>query len=787
MTDLARGKNISLLAAVFQAVFSAVMLTVWLWVGSKAALSACLFLVGGVFLWLFVAMMFYVRQLARQEQMASEELAAQGAESTIFEQEAAGRAAPAAAREAFFETWVVPAFTLVWAAFHATCGILIFKSLMASEVQQLNFPAHASIFLFVIGFLGFLLSRYTTGMARQAQWRLLRGPSGYLLTCVVWGIIPAIFALIFAWQNYPQADRIAAIFVPVAQLILAGELVINFILDLYRPRVPGKDYHVSFDSRLMDLLAEPQRVGTSVAETLNYQFGFEVSKTWFYELLSRALLPLLIFGVVSLMAMSCLVIVQSGQQCVLMHWGKAADEPLDPGIHVKWPWPIDVVHRLDVGQIYEIILGQEGDDEDFDQGNQADDGHGHDTEESPKVRSKPKQEVLLWTEDHAHDDGRKEMDFLIAIPTKHDLGQVDQGEQPPPPVNIIKLVVGVQYSIEDIHKFAFQYTNAGRLLQSAAYRELTRFGASATLTEHVIGENRPEAIMTFGREKAASDLRDRIQNAVGPDGLDLGVKITSVNFHAVHPPKETAEAYELVLEEERRQGVTRFEAQAQANNILAKVGGNPAKALHLALAIQSLEQLEALVSLGDRPEQFVRQLQEYIGNIGQQISIVDRGIRREHILGKADKDEPGADTDEIRLRNALQAHQNLLRKIQTASKDGTKLDLSTEIALATELAESLLDGAGGGVAVALAEAQSYRWDKELSERGRADAFDREILAYDANPQIYMLDRWLDVWDEVLPNVTKYVIGVDRDKVEVWLNLEQGADTIESTLTNPQDQ
>ena len=787
MTDQARGKNVSLLAAAFQAVFSVVMLTVWLWVGSKSALSGCLFLAGGVFIWLFVALMFYVRQLARLEQMESEELAARGAGSGLFEQDGAGRAAPAATRAVFFETYLVPAFTLAWAGFHATCGILLVKSLAAAPAATQSFPAHASIFLFVIGFLGFLLSRYTTGMARQSQWRLLRAPSSYLLTGVLLGIVPVICALVAAWQKYPQADRIIAFIIPIAQLILAGELVINFILDLYRPRVPGKDYHVSFDSRLMGLLAEPQRVGASVAEAMNYQFGFEVSKTWFYELLSRAILPLLIFGVGSLMAMSCLVLVQSGQQCVLMHWGKAVGDPLEAGIHVKWPWPIDSVHRLDVGQIHELVLGEEV-DEDYDQEDQEqekDDGHGHGKAE-PVEGPKPKQEVLLWTEDHTHGGNYKEMDFLIAVPAKRDLGLVSQGEQPPPPVNIIKLVVGVQYTIEDINKFAFQYTDAGRLLQSAAYRELTRFGASATLTEPVVGDKRPEAIMTFGRGKAADDLRDRIQDAVGVDGLDLGVTIMSVNFQAIHPPKDAAAAYEKVLEEERRQGVRRFEAQANANSILATVGGDPAKALHLALAIQALEQLEALVTLQDRPEYFTRQLREYIDNIGQQISIVDREIRREHMLGKAPAGTPGAGSDEIRLRDALQVHQDLLREIQTSFKDDGELDLSARVAVATQRAESLLANAGGGAAVALAQAQSYRWKKELAERGRADAFDREILAYDANPRIYMLDRWLDVWDEVLPKMTKYVIGVDRDKVEIWLNLEQGADTIESTIASPDE-
>ena len=43
-------------------------------------------------------------------------------------------------------------------------------------------------------------------------------------------------------------------------------------------------------------IAEPGRIGSSIADALNYQFGFEVSKTWFYQLLSRACVPLIIFG-----------------------------------------------------------------------------------------------------------------------------------------------------------------------------------------------------------------------------------------------------------------------------------------------------------------------------------------------------------------------------------------------------------------------------------------------------------------------------------------------------------
>ena len=61
----------------------------------------------------------------------------------------------------------------------------------------------------------------------------------------------------------------------------------------------------------------------SIAEALNYQFGFEVSKTWFYKLLSRAFVPLVVVGALVILGMTCLLIVPDGEQAVLLHLDSA--------------------------------------------------------------------------------------------------------------------------------------------------------------------------------------------------------------------------------------------------------------------------------------------------------------------------------------------------------------------------------------------------------------------------------------------------------------------------------
>ncbi|GAF88144.1 unnamed protein product, partial [marine sediment metagenome] len=64
-----------------------------------------------------------------------------------------------------------------------------------------------------------------------------------------------------------------------------------------------------------------------------------------------------------------------------------------------------------------------------------------------------------------------------------------------------------------------------------------------------------------------------------------------------------------------------------------------------------------------------------------------------------------------------------------------------------------------------------------AERARYESFRREQQAYRACPQVYCFDRQMDVWDEVLPDIRKYVLGVDPEKIELWVNVERGAEVM----------
>jgi len=795
-----RGKNIAITGFIVQLVLAGVLGLIWNLTHSLAAMTLGWMMVSGSLLWLMSAILFYVRQLACQENLELEQITRQTDAGSIFEANDISLR-PAAKRVAFVLKWVAPIFSLVLALYLVGAGLAVMNSVwQTGAAGELPISqAQASLLTICIfatvglGFAAFLFSRYATGMGSQLAYRPLRATGSYLLVCVLGSLVLAV-GLILAYTKYYAFDRYFALAIPVAALVFAVEIVFNFVLDIYRPRVRGQEPRLVYDSRLLNLLAEPGRVGHGMAEALNYQFGFEVSKTWFYQLLSRALLPLVLAGVLIMILLTSIVLVPEGEQAVVLVMGKARPETLKSGLRVKPPWPLATVERINTSDIHEIFLGA---------------GNVRSREEIDKnyVTSPAtgRKEVQLWTTEHGT---RKENDFLVAVPASRDN---------PAAVNVIKLVTRVQYCIDDPFKYSYTYDDARELLESVAYQEMVRYLASATLLEEDdTYPNRPQAIMTTGRQQAARALMDRIRERVGASGLDLGVAIVNVDFQAVHPPAAAAEAFEKVLAAERGQEVRRYEAQKQANLILAQVAGTPAAALRLAFAIEKYQELESIsLSQGkvltDRVENALKRAEDGLATLREEIqrdelsgkaavSTVERSAPPEgmEILSVADARARGIEVavvssneDDAAIADAgdALAEKRLLRAeyvqylatLRALKSGDGSVDVMKELDDASRRADELFAKAQGEPAKLLAAARADRWAREMAERARAETFDRELTAFEAAPRLYVFDRWMDVMDQTLPNIPKQIIAAPRPYYEIWFDQSRGGGAMQGAL------
>ena len=197
----------------------------------------------------------------------------------------------------------------------------------------------------------------------------------------------------FHFNETPVPERILAKIVRGLLILLGAEFALNFILDLYRPRLPDEEPRPAFDSRLLGLFTEPGGIARSIAEAINYQFGFEVSSTWFYKLLQRSIVPLLGFGVAVLLLASCLVFVDTNEQAVIERYGRRVESrgTLGPGLHFEWPWPREIAYKVRTAQVHEVKIGIVPSTED----------------------KKDENELILWTTKHSQEP---HLEVMVATP-----------------------------------------------------------------------------------------------------------------------------------------------------------------------------------------------------------------------------------------------------------------------------------------------------------------------------------------------------------------------------------
>lgn len=578
--DNKRGQAVALFGLAIQAALTGVMCLVWLSTGSDAARATFFLLFGSMGIWTVSAILFYCRHMAELEKLELDELTRQGAPGLFGEQAAEMRLAQR--RLTLVERFFVPIITLLTAGYLAAMGILLLVNELAHDVHSGRLDGALTWAFVCLGasFVAFLASRYAIGMARDTRWRLLRAGGSYLTVCSL-AVALLCFAYFLARVEFMWVLRALPFVVPAIMAVMGIEMVLNQVLDLYRPRRPGVEVRPAFDSRLANLLSEPGSLARSVAEALNYQFGFEVSRTWFYQLLQKTLVPLILFGAAAMLAASMVVVVTPGREAIVLTWGNppANRSTLPAGTHFKWPWPVQTAAVIDTQRIRTLPLGV-----------------GDMREASGDVVNGTV--IYVWNKEHGE---RREFDFLVPRTTAQAardqaatqaaaaVAGEAQGIAAKPAtapsqdqaaqyssVGTVRITASLQYRVVDPYRFRFGFDNAEKLLSDIAQRELTRYAARRDI----------DTLMSVRRDELDRTLYKQIDGAAGPTGMNLGIEVVQVSLGGLHPPTEVAEAFEEVVKaNHERQGMM-LKAQSARDSLLSETAGSAQVATALALAAE---------------------------------------------------------------------------------------------------------------------------------------------------------------------------------------------------------
>jgi len=537
---LRRAEGAALFVLIVQTVAAGVALLLARVSDSPSAEAEAWHLLIGAFVWLGAFIHQRLRRLADEEAHTAQALAAEPGRapgSSLFEGDSSDLLS-ARSRLAQFEKYFLPVFSILVFLALAAASYLLLRQLVTTPkppaIQPIQRALMAAVVFVGIAFVSFLLAMYTAGLATQAPWRPVRPGASYSMSCAVASLF-VVLALGGDWCEFPYLELGVSYAIPALLGVMALEVLVNLILGIYRPRTVGQELRPAHDSRLLGALTTRGGVLRATAETLDYQFGFRVSETWFFRFMERALAPLILFQALTLYLLTCFVIVDTGEQAIIERFGRPLDRaPLGPGLHFKWPWPIDIVRRASVGRIELLTIGEQIDE---------------------------KAEAYLWTVSHA------KTEFQLLIANREETGATLEPKGKDPADKVAKTAVAVSllsggvyvyYTIDNIKEYLYNFADPRGTLSAVCTEELTRYAAGADFLD----------FLGTGRARALAALQGRFQHQA--DSLHLGIRVVSVNLQGIHPPYEVGDAFEEVIGAFQEQRAAVLRAEAERNEIIPK-------------------------------------------------------------------------------------------------------------------------------------------------------------------------------------------------------------------------
>ena len=206
-------------------------------------------------------------------------------------------------------------------------------------------------------------------------------------------------------------------------------------------------------------------------------------------------------------------VVQPAEQGIVLRFGAYVDK-LGPGLHFRFPYPIETVLRPNVEQENQINVGFRIDN------------------------------------DAPNDDS-------IDVPVESMMLTGDE--------NVVDIDFVVFWKVAEAEDFLFQVSDVDETIKAVAESAM----------REAVGQTKIDSIQTEGRAEAQDKVRKLMQTTL--DSYKAGVTITRILLRKVDPPSQVIDAFRDVQAARADQEKKRNEAQRYANTIIPQARGEAAK------------------------------------------------------------------------------------------------------------------------------------------------------------------------------------------------------------------
>ncbi|MGD9692243.1 MAG: SPFH domain-containing protein [Phycisphaerales bacterium] len=544
-----RATAISLWGLALQLASAGAILIYAIFARDHAALTVAATVATASLVWIGLALVFHQHTLERLEAIETEALESEAGASSVFDQNTDDLRV-AARRLAWMHRILLPLLSILIALVYLAIAVVRFLSAERFVNPDAFVAPPLTGWAIAVGLgiavLAFVFARFVAGMAKQPAWANLRAGAAAAAGSTVLGLALAVSHFV-AFLGSDGLLRYFTLAAPIIAGVLGVEVFANFILNVYRPRRAGEAPKPAFESRILAFLAAPDRLAQSFGEAVSYQFGFDVTTSWFYRLLSRTVLMLTLLAALLLWGLSSFAVVQPNERALITRFGALRAE-VGSGLHFKWPWPIERVDAFPASTINVIDLATP-----------------HPTREG----------AILWTAPHVKEG--QEVYALVQSAESSAGAGLD--------LALVSIEVPLQYTVSDLGKYERFAAPDQRqpLLKAVASRQLIEDLGTRTVAD----------VLGLKRDEINRSLHQRIQRAF--DAINSGVTVLSVGVAGAHPPQDesVAKSYEDVINAHQQREAALDRARAESTRILTRAAGDLALSERIVSEINALERLQS--------------------------------------------------------------------------------------------------------------------------------------------------------------------------------------------------
>ena len=218
--------------------------------------------------------------------------------------------------------------------------------------------------------------------------------------------------------------------------------------------------------------------------------------------------------------------VQADEEGVVLRFGEHI-KSTSPGLHFKWPWPIDEAVRVPIQKVRTMEFGS-------------------------RSSTRPDRRTPF---------GETAAPGEVARMLTGDL-------------NLAHVEWIVQYRIHDAAKYLFQLGGARH--QEAIVEDAIR-DVSESVMRRLVGDVSVDDVLTTGRDRIAGEAKREVQQAL--DEFDCGITIVTIKLQTVSPPDPVKDAFDSVNRARQNKERAINEARGERNRLVPEARGKRDRAI----------------------------------------------------------------------------------------------------------------------------------------------------------------------------------------------------------------